>query len=258
MAGYMHILWGSLGILCVYAIAIWGLSLLLKKTSIIDTFWAPGFVLVGLYYFANIESAGLKNILFAIMVLVWATRLCLHIGWRSLGQPEDARYAQWREEFGSNWWWMSFFRVFLFQVFLIWLISLPLLFGLMESAMHASWILYLVGCLFYLYGLYFESRADAELLAFHKKPNNAGKICDMGLWAKTRHPNYFGELMIWVGFYFFALASGHWLTLLSPALLLWIFVRWSIPITERHTAKSREGFEEYKRNTPALFPKSLI
>lgn len=258
MANYMHILWGGLGIIFLYMLVIWIISLPLKNSSIVDTFWAPGFVVLGWFYLSKIEDSGMKNVLFVIMVLIWAGRLFLHIGWRSIGSKEDPRYGKWRKEAGKNWWWLSFFKVFLFQGILLWLISLPLLFGLMEPAMHASWVLYLVGTILYLYGLYFESRADAELASFNKKPHNKGKICDIGLWGKTRHPNYFGELMIWIGFYFFALSSGHWLTILSPAILLYIFFNFSIPITEKRMKQHREGFSEYKKETPVLFPKSLF
>jgi steroid 5-alpha reductase family enzyme len=106
--------------------ALWLLSLLIKNSSIVDIFWGIGFVIINLiaFYFSQKTS---QQILLTILGTFWGLRLSIHIFLRNKTKPEDFRYAQWRKENGSKWWWVSLFKVFALQGVLQWIIAIPLL-----------------------------------------------------------------------------------------------------------------------------------
>ena len=107
---------------------LWVVSLALKNSSIVDILWGPGFVLANWIYFALApDGSPGRKWLISILVTIWGLRLGLYILWRNWGEPEDFRYRRWREEAGGKWWWQSFFKVFLLQGLLMWVISAPLL-----------------------------------------------------------------------------------------------------------------------------------
>ena len=111
-----------------YMGVIWIVSLILKNSSIVDIFWGAGFVLSNWVYFAlTPDGFPARKWLIGILVTIWGLRLSLYILWRNWGKPEDFRYRKWRDEEGERWWWFSFFKVFLLQGFLMWIISAPLL-----------------------------------------------------------------------------------------------------------------------------------
>jgi steroid 5-alpha reductase family enzyme len=107
---------------------LWLVSLALKNSSIVDIFWGVGFVLTNWTAFA-LTPAGfpMRKLLISLLVTVWGLRLSLHIAMRNRGKPEDFRYQAWRREAGNAWWWRSYFKVFLLQGALMWIIGAPLL-----------------------------------------------------------------------------------------------------------------------------------
>ena len=106
--------------------ALWVLSLVLRNSSIVDIFWGTGFVLINLAAYYSSQQT-LQQTLLTIIVTIWGLRLSIYIFLRNHRKPEDFRYAQWRKEQGSRWWWISFFKVFLLQGVLMWIIAAPLL-----------------------------------------------------------------------------------------------------------------------------------
>ena len=118
---------GALIILGLMAV-LWLVSLALKDSSIVDVFWGPGFVLACWVYFAlTPDGFPARKWLISVLITIWGVRLGLYILWRNWGKGEDFRYQKWREEAGKTWWWYSFFKVFLLQGVLLWIISAPLL-----------------------------------------------------------------------------------------------------------------------------------
>ncbi|MBE0690933.1 MAG: MFS transporter, partial [Anaerolineae bacterium] len=105
--------------------ALWLLSLAVRNASIVDMFWGPGFMAAALIYILLMPEAGggSRRLLIAALVGIWGLRLGLHIANRNIGQGEDFRYAGWREEHGSRWWWRSLFQVFVLQGILLWIVS---------------------------------------------------------------------------------------------------------------------------------------
>lgn len=232
---------------------LWLYSLRIKDSSIVDIFWGTGFTIVAWVYFASSEGFTSRNLLLATLVTIWGLRLSLHIFRRNHGQPEDFRYQAWRKAHGSRWWWWSWFQVFALQGVILWIVSLPL-FATMRSGL-ANWTLFDgMGMVFWVIGFLFEAGGDYQLARFKANPMNKGKLLTTGFWALTRHPNYFGDAMVWWGHYAFALPGGWW-TIVSPALMTFLLLRVSGVSMLEKSLKARPGYENYMQNTPAFFPK---
>lgn len=233
---------------------LWLLSLVLKNSSIADIFWGVGFVIVTWLAFFLAPGYLPRKQLAAILVTVWGLRLALHIGIRNWGRPEDFRYAKWRQDNSARWWWFSFLQVFLLQGFLMWIISAPLLAAQTSGFPAILTPLDLIGASLWTFGLLFETIGDLQLMRFKSDPANKGKLLTTGLWKYTRHPNYFGEAVLWWGFYIIALASGYWWTIFSPILMKWLLMRVSGVAMLERTMKVKPGYEEYMRGTNAFLP----
>ena len=130
---------------------------------------------------------------------LWACRLSLHIGIRNLPDGEDARYAAWRRRFGKQWWWWSFFQVFALQGILVSLWSCPWCWRWMPDSQTLG-IHHILAIVLFAVGFYFQAVADYQLERFRKTRHSPDEILDHGLWALSRHPNYFGESLIWWSF----------------------------------------------------------
>jgi len=227
---------------------------MLKNSSIVDIFWGLGFIAIVWFGLALADGSLPRKLLVYSLTTIWGLRLALHIGIRNWGKPEDFRYAAWRQESGKNWWWFSFFKVFLLQGVLMWIVSVPLLAAQTPAMPKAlTWLDYF-GASLWTFGLLFESISDLQLLRFKSKPENKGKLLTTGLWKYTRHPNYFGEAMLWWGYYLIALAAGAWWTVFSPILMTWLLLRVSGVAMLERTMKLKPGYEEYMQKTNAFFP----
>ncbi|MCX6138448.1 MAG: DUF1295 domain-containing protein [Ignavibacteriales bacterium] len=233
--------------------ALWLLSLAMKNSSIVDVFWGTGFVSTNLaaFYFSGHTA---QQTLLTVLVTLWGLRLSIHIFLRNKGKAEDFRYAQWRKEHGVRWWWVSFFKVFLLQGVLLWMIAIPLL--AVQAAGHQGPIsIYAyAGACVWAVGFFFESVGDYQLAAFRSDPSNGGKILTHGLWRFTRHPNYFGDAVQWWGFFIFAVSSGSWWTVYSPLLMTILLMRVSGVTLLEKTMKTRPGYAAYVHNTNTFFP----
>lgn len=255
------------GMILGWMILLWLVSLALKNSSIVDIFWGAGFVLVAWLVkfllkdtFLGISAAqtalsASRGWLITGLVTLWGLRLSLHILLRNHGKPEDFRYAAWRLENGPRWWWVSFFKVFMLQGILLWIISAPLTAAQYPFFGPFPHIFDLLGGLLWLIGFTFEALGDWQLAQFKKNPANRGKLLTSGLWKYTRHPNYFGDAAQWWGFYLVALSTGAWWTIFSPILMTFLLMRVSgVTLLER-TLQTRPGYEDYMAKTSAFFPR---
>ncbi|MBI3168832.1 MAG: DUF1295 domain-containing protein [Chloroflexi bacterium] len=206
-------LWLTIGIvLVVLMILLWLFSLAIKNSSIVDIFWRTGFVIS--YWVAvwiNSTELTARIILLGAIVTIWGLRLSFYIFSRNHGQPEDFRYAAWRAEAGSAWWWRSFFKVFLLQGIIMWVVAVPLIAAQTStpSPFKCECTDYTAAAL-WLVGFIFEAGGDWQLVHFKKDPANKGKLLTTGLWSLTRHPNYFGDAAQWWAFYLVAFTNGAW------------------------------------------------
>jgi steroid 5-alpha reductase family enzyme len=234
---------------------LWLLSLRLKDASIVDIFWGFGFIVIAWLAFSLSPQGYLpRKQLMAVLITVWGLRLVLHIGLRNWGRQEDFRYAKWREDHGPRWWWLSFYKVFLLQGFLMWIISTPIIAAQTSGFPAILTPLDRVGLFLWAFGLLFEAIGDLQLRRFKADETNRGKTLTSGLWRFTRHPNYFGEAVLWWGYYLIALAAGRWWTVFSPILMTFLLVKVSGVAMIERSMESRPGYEEYQKNTSTFFP----
>lgn len=235
-------------------ILLWLLSLLLENASIVDIFWGAGFVIIAWFTFSISQGYLPRKILVCVLTTIWGLRLAFHIGIRNWGEPEDFRYAKWRRDNSARWWWFSFFQVFLLQGFLMWIISTPFVAAQSSGFPAILTPLDYLGASLWTFGLLFESIGDLQLTIFKANSSNRGRLLTTGLWKYTRHPNYFGEAVLWWGLYILALAAGQWWTIFSPILMTWLLLRVSGVTMLERTMKLKPGYEEYRRRTNAFLP----
>ncbi len=111
------------------------------------------------------------------------------------------------------------------------------------------------GALLFASGFSFEAVADSQLARFKADPSNRGKVLDTGLWRYSRHPNYFGEAVLWWGFYLFAVGGGQSWTVVGPLLLTFLLLKVSgVTLLERNLKRSKPGYAEYVERTSAFVP----
>lgn len=231
----------------------WIVSLFKGDVSIVDSLWSLIFLALCLTWFLSYETTIPRSAVLLALVALWAIRLSAYITWRNRGEGEDARYQAMRRKHSPNFAIKSLFIVFLLQGFLAWIISLPLL-----AAITGSRPLNMIDALatvLVLFGIVFESVADAQLAAFKATPGNQRRVMNKGLWRYTRHPNYFGECCLWWGFYLFAVAAGGWWSLLSPLLMTFLLLRVSgVTLLEKDIVERRPAYRDYIEHTNAFIP----
>lgn len=236
--------------------SLWIISLLLKDSSIVDIFWGAGFVLSAwVAFFSTLESLGPRDWLVVSLVTIWGLRLSIHILIRNWGKGEDFRYVKMREDNGPQWWWKSYFKVFLFQGLLMWIIAAPLTAVQNPNTSDALVIFDGIAIALWLFGFYFEAFGDAQLTRFKASPENKGKVLKTGVWRYSRHPNYFGDSAQWWAYYLLAVPAGGWWTIFSPIIMTLLLVRVSgVALLEKTLTKTKPGYEDYVKRTSAFIP----
>ncbi len=238
-----------------YMALVWLLSLPLRDASIADVFWGPGFALVALVA-ASVSPPSARASLLVALTSAWGLRLAFHIGnrWRKK-KEEDRRYQAMRANWGSRFPVVSLFTVFLLQGALLWTVSLPLQAGAWGGAGRPLGVLDAVGVALFGVGLLFEAVGDAQLARFLADPSSRGKVMETGLWRYTRHPNYFGDALVWWGLGLVGAASGAWWSLAGPALMTFLLVRVSgVSLLEKDIGGRRPAYAAYVRRTSAFVP----
>ena len=233
------------------------LSLRLSNWSLIDTFWGLGFVVVAVVsYLLTLGHGDAGRRLVALLVpVVWGLRLAGYIHWRNHGQPEDPRYtALLRRRTGPL---IPFVirTIFWAQGWVMWVVAIPITVALVEDepVNALTW----VGVGLAAVGLFFEAVGDLQLSRVRADPANAGKIMDRGLWAWTRHPNYFGDLCVMYAVWL--LACGSWpglATVFAPVLMTYMLIRKTGKrMLDRRMARTRgEAYTDYAARTSGLIP----
>lgn len=245
----------AFGILCIVSV-LWLASVRLRDVSIVDPWWSLLFLFVG-WNTAVQTGLTLDKALLLLLVSAWALRLFVHLWLRARGKPEDPRYAAFRQRYGAKrYWWFSFFQVFLLQGVLALLISAPLQVALAVSDTDAPSWSDLAGTTLFAVGFAIEAVADTQLQRFRSDVSRRGTVLDSGLWAWSRHPNYFGEALLWWGLWLHAIDQPWgWATVLAPALLTFLLVRVSgVAMLDDLLRRTKPGYAEYLARTSAFVP----
>jgi steroid 5-alpha reductase family enzyme len=234
----------------------WVVSVYRRNVTLVDTLWGLGFVLIAWLTWFRIEGVWGRQLLLVLLTSLWGVRLAGYLGWRNHGKGEDPRYGMWRRAAGKRFWWTSLFKVFLLQALVLWLISLTIQAGQAIRVPDRLGAMDLIGTLIWSIGFMFETVSDWQLARFKADPGNRGRVMDRGLWRYSRHPNYFGESLIWWGLFLIALADpSNWWTVISPVIITLVLLKMTgIPLTEKTTLEKRPGYKDYIARTPAFFP----
>lgn len=246
----------SFSLITLLMLALWGVYLFQRNAGIVDFGWVLSLLIAAWSYFFFGHGNLLKMILITSMATIWACRLFFHMYKRYESSKEDPRYTHLREKWGGDPNDMLFLMLFVFQGVLAVLVSLPFfIVGFGSTSEWSKWEF--IGIVIWWIGVVGEAYADKQLEAFHKNPENKDKVLQEGLWRFSRHPNYFFEFLVWVGFFLFALPTyGGFFAILSPIIMLILLTKVSgVPLTEEHSLLDKgDLYREYQRTTSAFFP----
>jgi steroid 5-alpha reductase family enzyme len=243
-----------LGVALVINLAMFGLAYKFQTDKLTDISYAITFVVLvvaGLY----MHPVDAAKIIAAIMVGLWAFRLGAFLLYRISKTGKDSRFDKIRGDF------KKFLQFWVGQGLSVWVILLPVLL-LLDSHHTGFTALSILGLLIWAGGLTLEAVADLQKLWFTRDPANKGKWIDEGVWSYSRHPNYFGEISVWVGTYLFAVSSlDVWqvvVAIVSPLFItsLLLFVS-GLPKLEKYADErwgKQKAYQEYKRRTSLLIP----
>ncbi len=239
-------------VLAVAMTVLWARQLRTQNATSVDVAWSFGLAALALVYGFLADAPVERRLLVGGLALVWALRLGFFLLFnRVLGHTEeDGRYRAMREHWGpaaSR----NFFWVYQAQALVAALFSIPVLAAMGGDGIDAFAI---AGVAVWIVAVGGEAIADRQLAGFRGDPNNKGKVCQVGLWKYSRHPNYFFEWIHW--WTYVVIGHGAWLTWLGPVVMLFMLFRVSgIPYTELQAVKSRgDAYREYQRTTSAFVP----
>ena len=245
----------------IVAFATWLISLYLDRVSIANVS-APLMILAAVLAVANASgvSSPVSMVLVA-MVVIWALRLSLFLIARDRNQPEDRRYRLLRRRASPHFALKSSFLIFLPMTAITWFLS-----GLFATVLTLDtdtngltmlhWSNYHTGAvILWTVGLMIETVADKQLYDFNRQVVRQQYTLDQGLWRYSRHPNYFGEWIMWLAWFVFAIPSGSALIVLAPMMVTWLLLKGTgIALMEKGICQRRPDYAAYQRSTSAFFP----
>ncbi|CAB4622452.1 unannotated protein [freshwater metagenome] len=237
-------------------VTTWIISLIIKNASIVDIVWGAGFAVTSWVLAATVDGDSGRQTLLAVMVGLWGMRLALYLAKRNLGHGEDWRYKAMRKKKGKNFGIISLVTVFGLQGALMWTVSLPVIIGNADDSPGVGPIA-VMGILLWIVGLTFEAVGDYQLAKFKKDPANATKVMDKGLWSLTRHPNYFGDALLWWGIGIVGAETGTGIFgFIGPVVMTFFLLKISgVPMLERSLSRRREGYADYVARTSGFIPR---
>jgi steroid 5-alpha reductase family enzyme len=242
---------------CTIMFMVWLWAKKINNAGVVDVFWALNFPVITVIIFFLADGDELRKILICIVFLLAELRLGLHLWRRVIGHlaEEEGRYQQLRKEWGIQAD-RNFFFFFQFQAISNVLLAIPFLIITVNAA-HEIFTLEYIGLGIWLIAFVGEMIADNQLSAFKKNPANKGKVCDVGLWNYSRHPNYFFEWLTWMAYFVFALASPWgFLAIISPAIILYLLLKVTgVPNNEEQNLRSKPtAYKRYQETTSAFIP----
>jgi len=253
-AAELYLLTGA--VILVLLLATWMIGQARHNHSVMDIAYPLVVVIVTMFAFmhAPAESRVHATVLLALVVL-WGVRLLSHTLRTNL-RVEQQPYAGLRARFGKRWPLWSLFSVYLLQGTMLWIFCASIVFAM--SAPQARFgVLDACGTAVWIVGFLFQTVGDWQLKQFKSDAANKGRLMQRGLWNLTRHPNYFGETLMWWGYFLFALQHPWgWLAVIGAAYTHWFMAYGSaIPGNERHMRKTRPEYEEYASRVPRFWPR---
>ncbi|GLZ29601.1 membrane protein [Lentzea sp. NBRC 105346] len=224
-----------------------------KRYDLIDSLWGPGFAVIAIVTALLADGDPTRQWHVTVLTAVWGLRLGAYIFARNRKKSEDQRYVDIMRRAKGNPR-LHMYRVYLIQAAIMWVVSLPVQVALhLDAPMNVLDVLAIV---IWLVGFTFESVGDWQLAQFKADPASKGAVMDRGLWRYTRHPNYFGDAVVWWGLFLFALHTwAALLTVVSPLVMTFLLAKGTgKPLLEKDIGQRRPGYAEYVRRTSSFIP----
>ncbi len=253
---------GIVYIACCVAVSVWFALVWVwarrrDNWSLVDAAWAaspPLFALIPLM--AGAESTP-RSVTMAGLLALWGGRLSWHLHGRVSGgrEREDPRYGELRDQWGDR----APVRMFLFfqiQSVTVCVLLAPAFLAAADTTVYPQWY-DIAGVVLVLVSVAGESVADAQLRRFRADPANRGLLCEAGLWAYSRHPNYFFEWLVWVGFALLSFGAPAGFSAFSaPVMMFWLLrCVTGVPMAESRALRMKgEAWLDYCRRVNAFFP----
>lgn len=252
----MSILMTTAGVLAAFMSLLFVVAARLANNGVADVGYGVAFMVAIAATALQVGPLTPAQMLIAILPFIWGIRLALRIGRKNLNKPEDFRYAAWRRDWGSTVLARSFLQIYMLQGAVVFLVALPVLLVLVYPTGAGIGALTVAGVVAWVVGFVFQTVGDAQLDAFVADKSNRGKIMMGGLWTYSRHPNYFGESLMWWGIAIAAIPATTLpaLGFVSPILItgLLLFVS-GVPLLEARW-ETKPGWADYKRRTSVFIP----
>lgn len=253
----IHLLLISLAVICSIMFITWIWATAIHNYSVVDVLWAFNFAVIAAIIYLSATGNETRKMIVCGLALLWSLRLALHLATRVLSHldEEEGRYKQLRKEWAANLT-IKFFFFFQMQAVSNVVLSIPFFVIAVNKNAGISITEY-VGAIAWFISIIGEGIADWQLKQFKKDPDNKGKVCSVGLWNYSRHPNYFFQLMIWISVLIFALPSHYgWVAIICPLFIGYLLFKVTgIPMTEEQSLRSKgEAYKKYQRTTSVFVP----
>ena len=238
---------GTFLLITAYLTAMVTIVFLKKDISIGNFTWGGGVTFLTIYTFLFYSSFGARQLLATLLILIWASRLTYHLILR-YKKGADPRFIAWEKQWGKYAFLITFGWVVVLQGILLLIMATPTVLINTQQSGPLN-LLDVFGYTLWIFGFYCESLADYQLRTFIQETQNKGRILSEGLWRYSRHPNYFGEMCMWLGLALMALSVPYgFLAFIAPITITGIFFFFSIPLLENVFAGNRQ-YQEYKKRT---------
>lgn len=243
-----------------YFVVFFIVATIIKNNSIVDIGWGLGFVVTAwILFFVN--GYAIEKLIINILVSLWGLRLFYHILKRNIFAEEDFRYKKWRDDWGK---WViprAFLQIFMLQGLFMFVVGIGVFYVNIYGFQNGfnltgfEWFGVIFGILIWIVGYAFEVIGDKQLKDHIANKNKKQKLMTKGLWAYTRHPNYFGEALLWWGIFVYAFAGGANIYIVISPIIITYLLRFvsGVPMLEKKMKES-PGWSEYAEATNAFIP----
>ncbi len=248
-----HTILLTTGIIATCVFLLWLISVRMKDASIADIWWGTGFAVIAWTTWITSVEPTFRLTLITVIMTVWGIRLSTYLARRNLGHGEDRRYQAMRGD-SPHFWWMSLFKVFFLQGGLQIVVALPVFAAAASQTSLNVWDV--VGTVIAFIGIVIEALADLQLKQFKENTQNQGQVMDTGLWGYSRHPNYFGNAVLWLGVGVVGLSAGGPLwSFAGPAIMWFLLLKVSgVSMLESTITDRRPAYNQYIQEVSAFIP----
>ena len=251
------IIWHLISTLFIYLF-----SVIHKNSSIYDPFWSVAPVPIVIFLSVHSPNNLLINLLIIIPIILWSLRLTLNwiCSWNGL-LHEDFRYIDLKDTTTFKAFINNLFGIHIIPTLIVNISLYPIQYILLNPVVYFNVLIF--ASIFTSMSVYLEYVADKQMKIFRLNIQNHGKTMQKGLWKYSRHPNYLGEILFWIGIYLFGVSSGvaPIAILVCPLIMLALFIFISCPLMDNRSLKKRTDYKNYMKKTSQLFlwpPKDTI